>query len=436
MVLPEVPEKSDASQTFALYLPPDYSPAKRWPVIYAFDWAARGKVPVELLYPAAQKRGYILIGSNNSRNGPAKESLEATLALWEDTRARFAIDERQVYTTGFSGAARSAFRFAEQCGCVTGLIAAGAGLPPLAGPFHGVRYGVFMTVGTYDFNYPELVALEQQLDSLHVPSRLRRFDGEHQWPPAEIMAEAVDWLQLNAMREGLRPRDDAFIAEMRGAALERARGYEQAGELLSAYEEYRKAAQDFAGLADVAEFSSRAAQMKSSPELQKAEKQEHDDIARQKRLTGDIERQLAALPRSPEFGRQVGEINSAVAELRDRANRAKDSRDVRVMRRAVSDVFVQALESGLGGFRQGDKQSAGAYFEVAATARPDTPGPHFELARLYASSGDKKRALRSLDAAISKGLSNPALLRDTPEFAGLRGEPRYQELLARLEHTR
>src|SRR3712207_1732929 len=38
----------DASQSYALYLPSNYTPARRWPIIYGFDPAARGRVPVEL----------------------------------------------------------------------------------------------------------------------------------------------------------------------------------------------------------------------------------------------------------------------------------------------------------------------------------------------------------------------------------------------------
>ncbi|MCI0656054.1 MAG: hypothetical protein L0170_03170, partial [Acidobacteria bacterium] len=32
----------DPSHSYALYLPSDYSPDRRWPVLYAFDPAARG----------------------------------------------------------------------------------------------------------------------------------------------------------------------------------------------------------------------------------------------------------------------------------------------------------------------------------------------------------------------------------------------------------
>ena len=436
VVLPDVPENSDPSQTFALYLPPDYSPAKRWPVIYAFDWAAQGKVPAELYYPAAQKRGYIVIGSNNSRNGSAKESLDAALTLWNDTRARFSIDPRQVYATGFSGAARSAFVFADQCACVQGVIAVGAGLPPLAGQLRGLPYAVFMTLGLDDFNYPELVGLEQQLDALHVPNRLRRFDGDHQWPPAEILAEAVDWMQLEAIKQGRRPKDDAFIAEVRELALQRAQAYEKAGDLLSAYEECRKSAEEIAGLADAAPFAARAAAMKSSPALLKAQKQEREDIALQKRLVDDIEQQLTSLPAgSFELGRRMSDITPMVAALRDRADRAKDPRDKRVMRRAVGDVFATSFEAGLTRARQGEMQVAEIYFQVAEIVAPQSPGPPFELAKVYARSGDKKRALRSLELAVLKGIKNPATLRNAPELAPLHEEPKYKELVAQLQRA-
>lgn len=434
VVIPEVAEKADASQTFALYLPSAYSTAKRWPVIYAFDWAGRGKVPADLLSATAEKRGYIVIGSNSSRNGSAREALAAALALWQDALSRFSIDQHQSYATGFSGAARNAFVFADQCGCVQGLIAVGAGLPPLSGPLRGLSYGVFMTLGTMDFNYPELVALEQQLDALHVPNRLRRFEGDHEWPSPEIVAEAVDWLGLKAMQEGRRPKDGAAIAELRARALERAKANEQAGDVISAYEEYRKSAEEFAELADAGEFSSHAASMKASPELRKAEKQEQEDMARQRRMVDAVEQQLTSLPAgSYELGRRLADITPAVAQVREQAKRAKTPRDARVAGRAVNDLFATTYEAGLGRMRNGDAPAAELYFQLAAVVAPDSPAPHYELAKVYVKLGDKKKALREVELAINKGLKRVALLKDSPELAPLRDEPRFKELIAQLE---
>src|SRR6185369_2366319 len=38
--------RADASQSYALFLPASYTPQKRWPIIYCFDPAARGRVPL------------------------------------------------------------------------------------------------------------------------------------------------------------------------------------------------------------------------------------------------------------------------------------------------------------------------------------------------------------------------------------------------------
>src|SRR5215216_4187853 len=62
--------KTDASQSYALYLPSTYTAQKKWPLLLAFDPMARGPLPLERFKEAAEKHGYIVIASNNSRNGP------------------------------------------------------------------------------------------------------------------------------------------------------------------------------------------------------------------------------------------------------------------------------------------------------------------------------------------------------------------------------
>ncbi len=71
-VIPDMVCRADSNHTYALYLPSYYyeSDVEEWPVIYAFDAAARGVMPVELFMDAAEKYGYIIAGSNISENGP------------------------------------------------------------------------------------------------------------------------------------------------------------------------------------------------------------------------------------------------------------------------------------------------------------------------------------------------------------------------------
>lgn len=54
----------DAAQSYALYIPSGYVPSKAAPVIFCFDPAARGRVPVEQLQAAAERSGYIIAGSH------------------------------------------------------------------------------------------------------------------------------------------------------------------------------------------------------------------------------------------------------------------------------------------------------------------------------------------------------------------------------------
>jgi hypothetical protein len=95
--------RSDQTQSYALFLPSAYTPAKRWPIIYGFDPGARGRVPVERFKAAAEKYGYIVVGSNNSRNGAREATMAAIKAVLDDTQARFSIDDARIYAAGFSG---------------------------------------------------------------------------------------------------------------------------------------------------------------------------------------------------------------------------------------------------------------------------------------------------------------------------------------------
>jgi hypothetical protein len=71
----------EPSQSYALYLPSSYSAKQKWPILYVFDPAARGERAVAVIKAAAEKFGYIVAASNNSRNGPLGGSTEAANAM-------------------------------------------------------------------------------------------------------------------------------------------------------------------------------------------------------------------------------------------------------------------------------------------------------------------------------------------------------------------
>lgn len=65
----------------------------------------------------------------------------------------------------------------------------------------------FGTAGIKDFNFRELKKLDTISNSLQVTHRIEIFDGEHSWPPQELCTVAVEWMELQAIKSGLREKD-------------------------------------------------------------------------------------------------------------------------------------------------------------------------------------------------------------------------------------
>ncbi len=225
-IVPRVVCRADPTQAYALYLPTAYTSERRWPILYAYDPAAIAARPLEAIRVAAERFGWFVAASHNSRNGPLPTTLDAARVMREDTFERLSVDPKRVYATGFSGGARVAFWTASLCdGCVAGVIACGAGFPFTPGPTHPslkIGFAVYATIGSEDFNYPELWRLDSTLDDMAVHHRVERFDGGHAWAPADVFMRALGFLEAEAMRSGTRPRDSTLLAALEEEWLARA----------------------------------------------------------------------------------------------------------------------------------------------------------------------------------------------------------------------
>jgi len=118
-------------------------------VIFAMDPGARGRIPVTQFQVAAEAYGYIVAGSNISRNGSWNSSLLAVQAMAADVGKRFVIDSKRIYAAGMSGGARVAMQVALTNNQIAGVIASSAGYPD-SEPRKSVPFGIFATAGTED----------------------------------------------------------------------------------------------------------------------------------------------------------------------------------------------------------------------------------------------------------------------------------------------
>jgi predicted esterase len=429
---------NDSSQSYALYLPSNYTPDRKWPVLYAFDPGARGRVPVERFKEAAEKYGWIVLGSNNSRNGPWNVVVNAWNAMLTDTHQRFAIDDERTYATGFSGGARAAVRIAVGCKCLTGVMANGAGFPIDLAPTPEMHFVFFGAAGVDDFNYPELKSLEEPLTKAGIIHRVQTFEGRHEWPPVSVAAAAIEWMELHAIKAGKRPRDDGFINAMWQQLLSDARTLEESKKYYEAYQLYLDLAQSFKGLRDVAEIETKVNQLADRREVKAAIREEQAQIRKQRELESRLNTLIAARDggasvNQSEEGFDAGNLLPKILnDLRKQSKASEDSTQRRIARRVLDGLFVGLVEQGIG-LLQTEKYSESIKpLKLASEVNPDRPGTFFYLAWAYAANRDKKKSLQSLNTAVEKGFSDTAMITANKAFDSLRNDPEYQQIMARL----
>jgi dienelactone hydrolase len=335
---------ADAEQSYALYLPSNYTPARRWSVIVGLDAGGRGRNPVVQFQEAAGKYGYIVAGSKNSRNGPLSVSVPAANAVWRDVSKRFSVDPKRLYLTGQSGGARVAMYLATHRDAFpvvpAGVIASSAFFPGGDEQVSSLRVPVFGTAGTDDFNHIEMKQFDREIKSAH---RLVIFDGGHMWLPIPVATEAIEWMELQAMKSGLRPRDEAFIAALLARRVKQA---ESLPASLAAWRAYGEIATDFTGLRDVQPYAARAAQLAKDPAVDKAFGADVKMDESEERLSSSLQ-QLADQLRDPERrAKSLAELRARTLELHAKAGAPADSTDRQLARRVLRGFIASERGSG------------------------------------------------------------------------------------------
>lgn len=441
----------DHEQSYALYLPSTYATDRAWPVIYCFDPAGRGSRPVKLLQEAAERHGYAVVGSNNSRNGPWPITAAAARDMIADVEMRFRIDPRRRYGCGMSGGARAACAAAEDHG-FTAVLGCAAGFPNNGLP-RTVQFGWFGAVGDEDFNYTEMRGVARELAERRIPHRLALFAGGHGWPPASIADDALAWFDLQAMRAGLRVRDEPLIAEWLRVRSAAAAAQANPGESFAAYQQI---VADFDGLADTAAAAQAAATLKDSKPVRRA-------VAAEKKLRRQESEWLTELYAALDFAQHppardvAAEVFSQIPTLgepamgRDRegssagsdfgSNRHSPALELRspaatdrfagirrlaaelhrqrrdnVAARRVLSHGLSLLERARWAATENDFATADTYLEAITILHSDAPEAYFAWARTCLLEQDKPRARELLRTAVAKGFN------DTPRLAQLERE--------------
>jgi tetratricopeptide (TPR) repeat protein len=420
-VIPKVGTLHDETQTYALYLPATYSTEKKFPILYAFSPTGNGRHPVELFRKPAERFGWIVAGSNNSRNGPWAPIKAALEAIWKDTHARLAIDEKRMYATGFSGGAQAAIRLALAKKTFAGVLPCGASFPTGMGPGPGSTLLVCGMVGERCPSYPEMLGMDSALKALGIPHRLLVFDGAHAWPPPALAAEAVRFMELNHLcasgKAGEKWAEKLLDEELKVAD----DLTDKRSSLLEGYLRYKYWEPRFKG-------TSRREKL-----VERIAKTEARD---------DFKAEMAAQKALKEARAGLRKIKNDEEQFRQTLIRLKAFMDKHPGTSAAKRVKTQLdalpgrmVDGGYRLIRLKQYKHALTFLERALMIVPKEPEVHFLLAQVYAQTGEKAKACKCLDRAIALGLRVPRRVRDERLLKPLQEEQAYKDVIARIQKT-
>ncbi len=399
--------KKDPSQSYALYIPERGNNAAL-PIVYFFDPHGAGALPLNKYKVLADRYGFILVGSNNSRNGNNwKTSEKIWKSLWEDTRDRLKIDVNRVYTCGFSGGAKVASFIAIETPGIKGIIVGGSGLPDgVSGT--DFSFGVTILAGLGDMNMTDLVNLNQVLDKTRTRHRLVLFDGKHEWAPEKIMNTAFVALQLDAMQAGLIGRNAAFIDKYAADSKLRVAAYKQSNALVRAMRDCQLSIRMLDGVSEEVKWFVDQQKALSADAAYKTQ-QEADAalLTREQNIKTEYMQEF-----------QRGEMPywiKTINDLKIKANTSGATAEGGMYQRLLAYLSL-AFYTISNHLIEEYNSEAGHFVELYKLADPTNPEAWYFSAILNARGGQKQIAEHDLSVAIEYGFTDKARMEHESEF--------------------
>ena len=400
-----------APESYALYLPKGYLTGYTWPTVLFFDPKGKGSKPLERYKDLADQFGFILIGSNFSRNGkPMEEALEHINALKHDLPAGIKIDPFRIFLIGFSGGARVAVADAIANADVAGVVGCGAGFPQLKENVE-LSFNYMAMVGRQDFNYAEFAVLDKELSARGSNHILIEFEGKHAWPKDKQMLEAFKWMTVYSYSQG-EVIDMGLMDSLYKSDVKHLLKIENSEDLRSIVQFYKKMIFLYKGLAKVEEQEKRLEMLKISSAYKAYESELKTVLAEEMKSRSEYTRQMAQKDHQW-WEKEVAKIRK---EIENQSNLLVKYSRQRLLAYLSISSFMQ-IEAAL---NRGFLPQAKKLLYILNLVDPQNPDYYYLSAKLMLKQGKKEQAVELLKEAARYGFDDWETLNDERIFDPVR----------------
>ncbi len=414
----------DSSQIYAVYLPTKYDTTKKWPIIYFFDPHGVGNLPILLYKDLAEKYGFILAGTYNSKNGMQWESSEkAARAFMNDSRLRLSLDNSRLYTCGFSGGAIVASMVAINIGGIAGVVTCGGSMPtdhPLKQPFSYISF-----VGEKDFHYVSVKQLDKMLDSTSLYHQLIVFNGKHQWPPATSLEQGFQWLDIDAMRMKTMPKNDSIIKSIQDEFVKEAEDWNKRKNTVQEYYTYKKLLNYLHDLDVVNKYADKVKQLESSDALKKYLKVEETYETGEDKQIADFREHLSQMDQNW--------WDTKISTMKKLIKKDSTSPAALQTERMLSYLSLVMYMAASQEFNSHDYRGASYFVGLYASVDPENPEHSYLSACLeMMTEHNSAKALEMLKEAVKLGFVDSRRFQKDSNFVSLHNTPEYEKLLKEI----
>ena len=431
-IIDSIPVVGTANDSFSLYLPNAYDPLEPSAIIFIFDPVARGIIGIKPFLASAEKYNYILVCSNNTKNGPYESNFKITNHLFSYIFSIFSIDERRIYVSGFSGGARLATAIAVSSESIQGVVGCGAGFGGL--PYVPTAHSKFSYVGLVgdrDMNYQEMIKIKTWLDSQQIKGEVFIFEDDHKWPPPEQLLRAFGWLELQAYEMGIKPEKDIDIKAIFLENLRVADTLEKKYNISLAVEEYERIMRNYAPYFKLDSLVTKIKELKKLKIYKKELKDQKRIASLEDTLRFKFQKKFSTEVESTKSKDNFKWWEKEIGKLEGKYVNSDQIHFQKMGKRIQYSLFAMAYESSNGYIQNKEFNKALYCDQLLSILRPKSAYTHYRAAQSYARTNDMKKLLQHLEHALKLGLKDKEILRKTKEFSPYIKNDSFKKLLAK-----
>ncbi|MEO6166748.1 MAG: hypothetical protein ABIO46_00250 [Chitinophagales bacterium] len=406
---------ADPSQSFALYLPPSYTHTGKFPVIVFFDPHGNGSLPVSKYSALAKQFGFVMAGSNNSKNGKAvSETNDIVKILLSDLRSRIAVDEKRIVMAGFSGGAKVSLAYGQDHPEISAIIYAGAAIPI---QHSNPSLSLLGFAGVNDMNYTDLIAFDQSVSLPNMHHFLIEWNGKHEWPSVSTFRDAFYWTAFNSMRNHLQDRDEILFHQFQE---ENEKAIRISNDPFTVFMLLNKARYFLSNISPTDSCNDRIAAIEKGKDFQEATQYKQQLIQQEQSLKQDY---YAAF--------QQKDLEWWKLEI-TRIKNVQDAKLKPMYQRLLGFISLAGNSISTNAILQNQFETANKMLTIYKLADPENSDQPFLEACYFAKLNEPGKAISSLKEAMRLGMKDVSKIMNESALSTLHSMPEFISLVKNL----